>query len=243
MSDRLDGARISYRLRRVVEQGVPLDVVASVDECLDDLCRREPDLGAAEVLRLAPYFATLWPSARALAAWLASRGTCLEGQVVVEIGCGLALPAIVAARLGARVVAADRHPDVPAFLARNAALSSLAIDYTAADWTDPAQIADLRARLGRIDLVVASDILYEAELATTLAPAIDALCGPDTLTVLADPGRPHLQLAVNLLERRGFAAHLEIVRVTGHHGDRIVGGDAPPPNQEIFVFELSRRRP
>ena len=241
----LAGAHMRYRLRRICEAAgalqVPLDRIASIDEAVDDLIALgDAGLDPAEVLRLTPYFGTLWPSARGLARFMAEHPEWLAGQTVLELGCGLALPALVAARLGARVIAVDHHPDVPAFLTRNAALSGVQIEYLRVDWSAPAQLAALHAHLGHVDLVVGSDLLYEAEQAVSLPAALACLCKPGTRALLADPGRPHLQVAVNALEARGFVGHLEIRAVPGTPDDAVQGA-APAATQEVFLLELVRR--
>ncbi len=241
----LEGAHMRYRLRRIVEAAgalqIPLDRIASIDQAVDDLIALgDAGLDAAEVLRLTPYFGTLWPSARGLARWMAEHPEWLAGQTVLELGCGLGLPALVAARLGARVTAVDCHPDVPAFLARNAALSDVQIEYVQVDWSDPAALAELHAHIGPLGLVVGSDLLYEADQARSLPIALASLCAPGARVLLADPGRPHLQLAVNALESRGFTGHLEIRAVPGSIDDA-VGEHARADTQEVFLLELLRR--
>ena len=245
MSEYLEGAHMRYRLRRICEAAgalqIAVDCIASIDEALDDLIALgDAGLDAAEVLRLTPYFGTLWPSARGLARWMAEHPEWLTGQTVLELGCGLALPALVAARLGARVIAVDCHPDVPAFLSRNAELSEVQIEYMQVDWSAPAELAALHAQLGRVDLVVGSDLLYEAALAVSLPAALASLCPPGTRLLLADPGRPHLQNAVNALEARGFVGHLEIRAVPGSP-DGAVGGEVSAATQEVFLLEFMRR--
>jgi hypothetical protein len=83
-----------------------------------------------------PYWADLWPSARALARVLATRR--LGGMRVLELGCGLALPSLVAARGGARACATDwrRRPWRPRGPTRSATGSSsegLVVDWRAPD--------------------------------------------------------------------------------------------------------------
>ena len=247
MSDepRLQGARVSYRLRRICEAAgdlqIPLDLIASIDQAVDELCAlADHGVDSAEILRLTPYFGTLWPSARGLARWLGEHPTWLRGQTVVELGCGLALPSLVAARLGARVVALDCHPDVPAFLARNAALSQVQVEVLQIDWREPDQLAALQRELGDIDLVVGSDLIYEAELAATLPVALATLCRAGARALLADPGRPHLQTTVNGMERLGFTSRLEIRAVPQGLEDRAVGGDPGKATQEVYLLEFSR---
>lgn len=238
----LIGEHITYRLRRVREAVgslvLPLDVVASVDEALDDLVRLEGDLGADQLLRMTPYFGTLWPSARALTRWLDAHEGWLAGRSVLELGCGLAVPAILAARHGARVVATDRHADVAPLLARNTELSGVAIAYRSLDWTDLAQVERLAAELGRVDLVLASDVLYEADVVDALVPTLAALCAPGTRVVLTDPGRAYLQSAVNRIDRAGFTSQLEILRVADDLADAAVGGAVK--DREIFLIEFTR---
>src|SRR5215210_7884148 len=64
-----------------------------------------PDDGAVEWAPIAPYWAVLWRSGVALARELG--GEELGGRRVVELGCGLAAPSMVAARAGAVVLATD----------------------------------------------------------------------------------------------------------------------------------------
>ncbi|MBA3548634.1 MAG: hypothetical protein H0T76_19285 [Nannocystis sp.] len=242
---RLQGARIGYRLRRICEAAgdlqIPLDLIASIDEAVDELCALgDHGVDSAEILRLTPYFGTLWPSARGLARWLGEHPTWLRGQTVLELGCGLALPSLVAARLGARVIALDCHPDVPPFLARNAALSQVNIEVRQVDWREPAEVQALQAEIGEIDLIVGSDLIYEAELATSLPVALDMLCRAGARALLADPGRPHLQVAVNGMEKHGFTSRLEIRAVPASLEDMAIGNDPSKTTQEVYLLEFTR---
>jgi len=119
-------------------------------------------------------------------------------------------------------------------------LSEVQIEYLHVDWSAPAELAALQARLGRVDLVVGSDLLYEAALAVSLPAALASLCPLGTRFLLADPGRPHLQNAVNTLEAQGFVGHLEIRAVPGGL-DGAVGGDVSAATQEVFLLEFVRR--
>src|SRR5512140_1917316 len=72
-----------------------------------------------------PYWAYLWTGARVLAEYLA-RWVDLRGRRVLEIDCGLGLPGLVAARLGARVAFVDGAPPALAFVAASLRLNGLA---------------------------------------------------------------------------------------------------------------------
>lgn len=116
-----------------------------------------PDAGAVEWAPLAPYSSVLWRSGVALAqelTWLE-----LRGLSVVELGCGLAVPSIVAARGGARVLATDHDPEGVELAARNAAENGVTLRTARFDFTDPDDLSEH----GPFDLVLAADLLYEEE--------------------------------------------------------------------------------
>src|SRR3954447_21178078 len=94
-----------------------------------------------------PYWAELWPSALALAdAVTGTRGR------VLELGCGLGLPAIAAALGGAQVLATDWSPEAVRVVAANAARNGAHVDVARWSWTEPA------AALGEPwPLVIAAD--------------------------------------------------------------------------------------
>lgn len=234
----LRGAHVDYRLRRTGEVCggvvVQLDAVASLDEAIDALCRTAgAGLDDESALRLTPYFGTVWSAGRGLAHWLGERPSLLRGRRVIEVGCGLGLAALVAARLGAHVHAVDVHPDAGALLRHNAALNDVVIAYHAADWSGGDALA---GALGGFDVVLASDVVYEPGSAGQIAAALSALCRPGGRIVLADPGRPQLQAAVSGLEERGFTSELEIRRVR-RGGDPAAG---PEGEDDVFVIAFAR---
>src|SRR4051812_5243115 len=106
-----------------------------------------PDDGPIEWAPIAPYWSVLWRSGVALARELdadeAGAGARPRaGTRVVELGCGLALPSIAAARLGATVLATDADPEALELAARNAELNGVHIEAVTLDWTSPAALLD-----------------------------------------------------------------------------------------------------
>jgi len=99
----------------------------------------------------APYWAELWPSARALATVVAARD--VAGQRVLEVGCGLALPALVAAARGAAAMATDVDAAPLAFVAESARASGLELATAVVDFAEPR----VRPWLLWVDGRVASD--------------------------------------------------------------------------------------
>ena len=128
-----------------------------------------------------PYWAELWPSSLALARALDGRS--LRGARTLELGCGLGLPSIAAALAGGRVLATDWSPEAIAIAAENAARNGARVETLVCSWTEPAPLLE-RAPW---DLVLASDVLYEARNADVLLGLLPRL-GAEVW--LADPGRP-----------------------------------------------------
>ena len=140
-----------------------------------------PDAGAVEWAPIAPYWSVLWRSGVALAREL--DGIPLRGRRVVELGCGLAVPSIVAARAGAAVLATDSCAEALTLVARNARENGVRLETAVVDWEEPAELV----RRAPFDLVLAADVLYERG---TVAPLLSLLPRLARVVWLADPGRP-----------------------------------------------------
>jgi predicted nicotinamide N-methyase len=125
-----------------------------------------------------PYWAELWPSALALAEVVAAA----RPPRMLELGCGLAVPSLVAALDGAEVLATDWSPEAVEVAVENARRNGAVLEIRRWDWTAPAD-------LGRWALVVAADVLYERRNADPLLRALDALVESDGEAWIADPRR------------------------------------------------------
>jgi predicted nicotinamide N-methyase len=140
-----------------------------------------PDDGPVEWAPLVPYWSVLWRSGVALARELA--GAPLAGMRVVELGCGLGVPSLVAARAGAAVLATDGCADALELVERNARDNDLGVATARVDWS---AAEELVAR-GPFDLVLAADVLYERAAVALLLSLLPRV-GREVW--LADPGRP-----------------------------------------------------
>lgn len=183
-----------------------IETVQSFDSLLDHYAVTHP----SDVDRI-PYFAQLWPAAFALARFLANPPSVstlpssLAGLSAIELGCGLGLPALTAARLGANVLAVDFHPDNESLFRRNAALNGISsIKYLTADWAGLEDLAPF-------ELVLGSDLLYERRSVGALVAAMTRLCAPGGHILLADPGRDAIQSVANEIESRGFRLWTHVV--------------------------------
>ena len=132
-----------------------------------------------------PYWARLWPSGEALGRELASKPPG-PGMRVLELGCGLGLPSVVAARGGANVLATDGSTDAVAFTAHALALNELEATVAQADWGHDAEALVER---GPFDLVLAADILYTVANSDAALRILPRLLEPNGEIWLADPDR------------------------------------------------------
>ena len=166
--------RTSVRLVQLGGRNVELLSPANADDLIseDDYVKDE---------RL-PYWADLWPSAQILAREV--REMRLEGSRVLELGCGLGLVAIAAAMAGGQVTATDYYDDAVLFATLNVAeATGKVIEARMVDWTA------MPADLGRFDVVLTSDVLYEPRYASLVANAIAATLRRGGEAIVADPGR------------------------------------------------------
>jgi predicted nicotinamide N-methyase len=129
-----------------------------------------------------PYWADLWPSARVLANEI--RTMRLAGLRVLELGCGLGMVAAGAALAGADVTATDYYEDALLFARLNVGDGTGRLIATRmVNWVE------MPADLGKFDLVLASDVLYEHRYAPLVADAIAATLVRGGEAIVADPGR------------------------------------------------------
>ncbi len=145
-----------------------------------------------------PYWANLWSSAVALARHLP--GEHLAGRRVVELGCGVGLPSLVALAHGARVTATDHYGAALDFARYNALVNlgrepcTRLLDWHASRAQEP----------GSFDLVLAADVLYEARNVQALAVLIPALLAPGGEVLLADPRRKDAPVFLERMWEMGF---------------------------------------
>jgi predicted nicotinamide N-methyase len=130
-----------------------------------------------------PYWAHCWSGARVLAERVPR-----EAGRVLEVGCGLGLPGLVAAARGARVVFADRMAAPLAFVRASLDANALHAGTVVADVLD----APWRSTF---DLVLAAEIIYDRATFGALAATLKASLARGGGVLLADGHR---------IDTRGF---------------------------------------
>ncbi|HEX5286887.1 MAG TPA: SAM-dependent methyltransferase [Polaromonas sp.] len=129
-----------------------------------------------------PIFGLLWPSGRVLAHVMLTFE--LGGRRILELGCGLALASLVVHRRGGNITASDCHPLAADFLLENLKLNRLpAMKYQSGNWSRSNPI------LGRFDLIIGSDVLYDRGQPEVLSQFIDLHAQPNAEVLIVDPDR------------------------------------------------------
>jgi predicted nicotinamide N-methyase len=139
-----------------------------------------PDSGPVEWAPIAPYWSVLWRSGVVLARELDE--VDLGGRRLVELGCGLGVPSIAAARAGAEVLATDACAEALELVRRNSQANGVLVETGTVNWAAPDELAS-RAPF---DLVLAADVLYEE---ASVAPLLSLLPQLAPVAWVADPGR------------------------------------------------------
>ncbi len=142
-------------------------------------------------------FGHVWPCGRMLAEAMSRHD--VGSRRVLEVGCGLALSSLVLRRRGIDVTASDIHPLAEVFLAYNAALNDLpSVPYRTLEWSVP------NPALGRYDLVIASDVLYERGHVDLLVALLQRHAAPGAEVLIADPGRGNSAHFTRGLREQGY---------------------------------------
>lgn len=161
-------------------------------------------LGEAEAAGISPacwsLFGQVWPSEQKLADLMQ---TWVLGQHhILEIGCGLALASMVIHRRHGDITASDCHPLARSFLNANLLLNHLpSLRYCTGNWerTNP--------ELGRFDLIIGSDVLYERNQPAQLAAFIQAHAAPNAEVLIIDPNRGNRSAFHRSMALLGFTLH------------------------------------
>jgi predicted nicotinamide N-methyase len=172
---------------RVDELAVPGGVVPYVRPAdWELLCERGGE---------SPFWATVWPSGAALARAVAADRRRVQGRRVIELGCGLGLPSVVAARAGAEVLATDASGAAVVFARLNLELAGAGGTAAVLDFGAPVD-------LGTFDVVLGADVVYDRRNVEGLLELIPVLLADGGEVWLADPGRPGIEPLVQGLRDR-----------------------------------------
>ena len=197
-----------------------LETIRDLDEAIELICDAMTDEEKLDPFAedLCPYFGILWPSSIALAKHLSLHPSLVRNKTVLELGCGLGLPSMVASHLESDVLATDFHPDVEYYFNRNCRHSVIECSYQRLNWREDAD------SLGKFDLVMGSDVLYEGQHPFELTQSLLRFVKPGGKILLTDPGRTYLQRFMEAMTSEGYQEELTTLEVEG---------------KEIFIIEYT----
>jgi predicted nicotinamide N-methyase len=193
--DALSGYRVRFQTYEFEGFDIHLRTLLDRNQFFDPL-------GEAEALGISSaqwsLFGVVWDSSQVLAHELQTHS--IENKRILEVGCGIGLTSMMFNARHADITASDYHPEVGYFLVENTRLNNGdAIPYLRADWTV------IHEGLGKFDLIVGSDLLYEVQHIKQLSSFIDRHAKPECEVVIVDPGRGNHAAFSKHMVKLGFS--------------------------------------
>ncbi|HHE31870.1 MAG TPA: methyltransferase domain-containing protein [Chlorobaculum parvum] len=168
-----------------------------------------------------PYWAEIWPAAVSLSRQLMETGE-LAGKSVIELGAGVGIASIAAAKSGAHVLTTDYSVEALKFVAYNALRNRVDLDTCRLDWR-------MVKSDEKFDSIIAADVLYERVNLLPIVMAIDALLAEGGSAWIADPRRRLADQFLELVQENGF--RISEKRMYDAKGDQAVA---------VTIYKLER---
>lgn len=153
---------------------------------LRDRCQFSDDDGAALRRGISsamwPLFGVIWASGEILARLMYEYNG--KGLRILEVGCGIGLASLVLNHRKMDITATDHHPEAENFLRQNVKLNhGNEIPFICTGWGDE------NSGMGKFDLIIGSDLLYERNHADQLSGFLEQHSNETCDIILVDPGR------------------------------------------------------
>jgi predicted nicotinamide N-methyase len=202
-----------------------ITAIKNIDQLLDELIEQGPESEGVKDERL-PYWAELWPSSIALAEYLLQNHDITSGMNALELGCGVGLAGMAAARRGADVLVSDYQPDALRLTELNwlmnlgRAPAALLLDWRTASLSQ------------KFDLIIASDVVYEKRFFDPLIVTFKNLLSPAGRVLLSEPNRNIAREFFSSLTENGFIFQSVDSKVT--FKDKIY---------QVTIYSINNREP
>ncbi|WP_321323108.1 class I SAM-dependent methyltransferase [Thiomicrorhabdus sp.] len=183
---------------RIRYQTIEFDDIDIHLRCLKDKQQFSDPLGEAEAIGISSaqwsLFGVIWESSEILAQKMEHFE--IQGKRILELGCGIGLSSLLLNARNADITATDYHPEAGKFLAKNTTLNNGDdIPFLRTDWKDE------NLGLGKFDLIIGSDLLYERNHIDLLSGFIERHSEQECEVILVDPGRgKHAQFSKNMVK-------------------------------------------
>ena len=196
---RLDGVRYRFQTLELGGEDFHLRGLRDVQQCPTTIEDVEP-LGISSATW--PMFGVLWQSEELLSHLMVSEKAA--DKKVLELGCGLALASLVLRRRGIDVTATDMNPHASEFLHFNAELNDInTVRFGQAGW------AEGTSSLGRFDLLVGSDVLYDHHSLMPLVNFVQGHISASGEVLIVDPGRGLTTKFIREMKAIGFVVDVQ----------------------------------
>lgn len=144
-------------------------------------------------------FGVLWPSSEVLANFIYDYD--FKNKRILEVGCGIGLSSLILNHLDADITATDYHPEAEKFLDINTELNEdEEIPFVRVDWKN-----NYSDKLGKFDLIIGSDLLYERNHPELLSSFINAHANLNCKVILVNPNRGYQAKFTSKMEKYGFS--------------------------------------
>jgi len=154
-------------------------------------------------------FGVVWASGELLAHIMSDYD--IEGLRILEIGCGIGLASLLLNERIADITATDYHPEAGGYLANNVKLNSgREIPFFQTDWSNKEN------EIGKFDLIIGSDLLYEPNHAQLLSGFIERHTKEHCKIILIDPVRGHSDDFSKIMSNLGYAHKVSCMETIGH---------------------------
>lgn len=161
-------------------------------------------------------FGVIWPSSEVLAHMMFDYA--IEGKRILEVGCGIGLSSLILNHRKANITATDYHPKVEAFLEHNTHLNKdKDIPFFRTSWEEKDD------KLGKFDLIVGSDLLYERDHIELLSSFINNHANDSCEVIIVDPGRGNRNKFSKKMESFGYSLTLCKAENTNYLKDKFKG--------------------
>ena len=146
-----------------------------------------------------PLFGQIWPSSIVLANLMQSYE--IANKQILEVGCGIGLASLVLNSRMADITSTDYHPSVESFLNINTKLNDdRDIPFIRTSWEDEDD------QLGKFDLIIGSDLLYEQNHSDLLSSFINKHANKNCEVIIIDPNRGNKNKFSKQMELFGFCS-------------------------------------
>jgi predicted nicotinamide N-methyase len=179
-----------------------------------------------------PLWAYVWPACLVLGELVAGELAAeITGRRVLELGCGLGVVGLSAAKAGGLVTLTDREPEALAAATSIAGENSLTVQTRVLEW---ARVPE--EMVGAFDVILGSDIMYDPAQLTPMLGAMHTLLAPTGQAWIADADRVD-PLAFEISASRAGLAFQRILTVAD---PPIVPTSDDSHRQPVHVYRLQK---